>query len=454
MGRVIVAALLLFCATARAGLFDDPEFGNAGYVDIDLGGSQFLYNPPELVVLPDRRIVAAVVLNELPLQRPALKVVRLLPGGGLDPAFGVDGVATSVLAVQAVDWAYTTALAPLADGRLFVLGYTMRSENPPDGSGTIYHQMAHLVRLQSDGRIDPGFNGGTPWTGDAVLSGAILLPQGDGVTLVAMSGYCCSGANGFEARRLRADGTLDPAFGIGGVLSGSPTDSNSVGVVGLPGGGLQILNYVRPTSARPPRNYWRRYRADGSVDTAYGNGGVQEIAVTETYGMTRLHQLGDGTHLGLAGGCAMRWFDAEGRVLSALPGCAVTVPGTNARVQRYGEKWLFSGEERFGGVPPPSDGTYLHVTDRAGRVDAAFAAPQGLRWRPPDAPNASYAVAADGDARVVIARGAASGIRVRRYRDLRGADPLAEPVPALAPAVLAALGLGLLLLARRHLRAV
>lgn len=454
MWKFIFVLLLLLCANAKAALYDDTTFGNVGYVDVEIGGSQYYYDAPELVVLPDRRIVAATLLSGQAPRVPTLRIVRLLANGDRDPSFGSDGIATVVLSSQAVDWAYVTALVPLDDGRLYVLGYTMRIENPPDGSGQTYHQLAHLLRLRGDGSVDPEFNGGAPWSGDPLFSSSRLLVRSNGIVLVALSGYCCSGATGFEARALRGDGTPDPAFGIGGALSVPPAESASVGVMGLPGGGFQILHLVRPSATQSLRNYWRRYRPDGSVDTSYGNAGVQDIPLVETFGMTALHDVGDGTQLGVTSGCAMRSFDAEGRVLRVLPSCTVRMGLSNSRVQRYGEKWLFSGEERFGGVPPPTDGTYLHVTDRSGRVDEAFATPQWLRWRPPDAPTASYGVAADGDAHIVIVRGYDEGIRIRRYRDLRGSDPLTEPVPALAPAVLVLLGGLFLLLARRHLRAV
>lgn len=451
MRKVIALSMLLSCASVQAGLYDDPAFGGGGYVDVELGGSQYLYDPPELVVLPDRRIVAATMLSTAVPHVPALKVVRLLPDGGRDPAFGVDGVATVPLAPLFVDWSYVTALVPLADGRLYVLGYTVRIEHPSGGSGPVHDQRTYLVRLRSDGSIDPNFNAGSPWSGDDLMSHASVLPQDDGLLIVGPGFSCCTLGSGLQARRFHLDGSPDPAFGTGGLLSVPASGSETVGVMPVAGGGFQVLHHKPWAHGQPARNFWRRYRVDGSIEVTYGSGGEQQIPLTESFGMTQLHALGDGTQLGVRGTCPMRRFDAEGRVLAVYRDCTST-GSTNFRVRRYGEKWLFSGEERFGGVPPPSDGTYLHVTDASGRVDAAFAAPQGLRWRPPDAPNASYAVAADGDAHVVIARGTDSGIRVRRYRDLRGSDPLAEPVPALLPAATVLLCLCLLLIAGRRLR--
>jgi len=452
MWKTVAAALLLMCAHAEASLFDDTTFGNAGYVDVELGSSQYFYDPPELVVLPDRRIVVATMLSDPAPQAPTLKVARLLPGGALDPTFGTNGVATVALSAFPVDWSYVTALVPFADGGLYVLAYTMRVESV-SGGGVAYHPLAYLARLRSDGALDPGFNGGQPWTGDGRFGHGSLLVQETGVLLVAAGDACCTLGYGIEARRFRLDGTPDPGFGTGGTLSIPASFSESVGSMSVPGGGFQVFHLKPWAHGVPARNFWRRYRADGSLDTAFGEAGQQEIPLTDSFGMTHLLPLGDGTQLGVNGSCPVRWFDAEGRVLAAYTQCTRT-GSTGFKVQRYGEKWLFSGEERFGGVPPPSDGTYLHVTDRAGNFDAGFAAPQGLRWRPPDAPSASYAVAADGGAHVVIARGSSAGLRVRRYRDLRGTDPLAEPVPALAPAILVLLGGGLLLLARRRLRTV
>jgi hypothetical protein len=451
MWKTVAAALLLFCANSPASLFDDTEFGNAGYVDVDLGGSQYLYDAPELVVLPDRRIVVATIPSNPAPQAPTLKVVRLQAGGGLDPLFGTNGIVNIVLAAVPVDWSYATALVPLADGGLYVLVYTMRVE-PASGGGVVYYPLSYLVRLRSDGTLDPGFNGGQPLTGEGRFGEGRLILQDTGFLLVAPGEYCCALGYGIEARRFRLDGTLDPGFGVGGVLSVPASGSESVGAMALPGGGLQVFHHKPWAHGQPARNFWQRYRPDGSLDTAFGNAGQQEIPLTGSFGMTRLLPLGDGTQLGVNGGCPMRWFDAEGRVLAVYAQCTRT-GSSDFKVQRYGDKWLLSGEERFGGVPPPSDGTYLHVTDQAGNVDAEFAAPQGLRWRPPDSPNASYAVVADGNAHVVIVRGSGTGIRVRRYRDLRGTDPLAQPVPALAPGILVLLGGGVLLLARRRLRA-
>ncbi|HVJ62037.1 MAG TPA: hypothetical protein VM555_04920, partial [Tahibacter sp.] len=124
---------------------------------------------------------------------------------------------------------------------------------------------------------------------------------------------------------------------------------------------------------------------------------------------------------------------------------------TNPFVQAYGGKLLVSAEMRFGGTPPPTDGTYLWVLDRNGTVDRAFAEPQGDRWRPTTNPSESYAVAADGDRGVVLASDGESSLQLRRYVDVRRGVAPNQPIPALGvPAVLLLLG-GAAALARRRL---
>ena len=60
---------------------------------------------------------------------------------------------------------------------------------------------------------------------------------------------------------------------------------------------------------------------------------------------------------------------------------------------------------------------------------------------------------ADRDGRILLARRDAAGLRLFRYLDVRGV-PSAAPVPALGPAGVGLVLLGLLLLARRRLTPV
>ncbi len=453
MRHAVATLLLLLSGSIQAGLQPDPQFGNAGVVDVGLGARPVSLAAPKLFVQPDRRITLAALIGDSSPQPPTLKLIRLLPDARPDPAFGTNGVVTAALSALPVSYGAVRQLMPLADGRAFVFSSTMRIETVPGTNDPIYHPQVQLQRVRGDGSPDPAFNGGLTWTNDDPrFSGSQVLLHGDSATLVSLGVACCDATSGLVALRLRADGSTDTAFGKGGLLTVAPDASNAAGIMPLVGGGFQVLHYLSASPSGPERNFWRRYRVDGSLDTAFGPGGEQEIPLAGSFAMTRLYAVGDGTQIGADGGCPQRWLDAEGRVRATFTGCPARVPFVNARVQPYGDNWLYSGEERFGGVPPPSDGTYLFVTDRFGRIDAGFAEPQGLRWRSPEAPTASYSVAADGGTHVVLARASDEGMRVLRYRDVRGAEPVAQSVPALAAWSALLLGLALVMFVHRRLR--
>jgi len=160
--------------------------------------------------------------------------------------------------------------------------------------------------------------------------------------------------------------------------------------------------------------------------------------------MDSVWPLGDGTVLGWQGAsCPMRLFDTEGSVLSYFVACPDLPFTSRFRPQRYGEKLLFSSfVSGFSATSAPDGspyGLFLHVTDRRGVLDRGFTANADGFWQPPDQLGALYAAAADGGDRVVLARPGDNGLRVWRYRDLRGSDPLSRPVPALSPAATALL---------------
>lgn len=441
MFRTVAAAVLLAAGSAKAELYADTTFGNAGFVDVAISDVPY-FQRPTVLVQPDHRVVVAVV-PEPTVQTPPLqmRIVRLLPDGSRDTAFGANGIAALPLTSQPVQYGYVTDLQRQADGRLLVMVWMSRPGTPPAPGGTpvdILEQL--LLRLNDDGSPDATFNAGQPVvlsSGTQSLALKLLPPQADGGLLLVFT----NGNERFRARRLRADGSADTAFGSGGELIVTQPGSISSDVMSLPGGGLQVLH--RSAYGSPPRNFWRRYRGDGSLDTAFGNGGEQELILTESLPMESVGALGDGTVLGWRGSCPMRLFDAEGRVLSYLATCPDLLYTGGFRPQRYGEKLLFSGIiNGFSATSAPDGGPtglFLHVTDRRGVLDRGFTASVDGRWRPPDQSSAPYMAAADGGDRIVLVRPDDNGLRVWRYRDLRGSDPLSRPVPALKPAASALL---------------
>ncbi|HOX01366.1 MAG TPA: right-handed parallel beta-helix repeat-containing protein [Candidatus Paceibacterota bacterium] len=138
-------------------------------------------------------------------------VLRLLPGGGLDPSFGLGGVVRFDGGTEANEKLWDVSIQ--TDGKIVAAGR---------GSATGASDDVLLLRLDPEGQPDPAFGQGgviyfgNPGTGSDLAED--LLVQPDGKILVA--GQWHNGAN-TDALLLRylPDGTLDPDFGNQGVYT-------------------------------------------------------------------------------------------------------------------------------------------------------------------------------------------------------------------------------------------
>ncbi|MCQ4164545.1 hypothetical protein [Tahibacter harae] len=439
----LLAAALLFSAGAQAVMRPDPSFGSGGTAVADTAPTYYAVTP-RLVELADRRLLVGSLLDT-PV--PTLVVARRLADGAADPAFGSAGVSSVVLGAGSWNFGQLVDLLPQADGG--VLALVSWANNVPNGASTA---STALIRLGPDGNPVPGFNGGAPLLLAGLQTIATrLLTYGGDVLVFAPVATESSPAVGFRAMRVRADGTPDPAFGSGGVLSVERAGAQASDWMILPGGGFQVLYSVLGSSGLSAvSNLWQRHRADGSLDTAFGSGGEQASPWPYSQLIDRLNALPGGLQLGVRGDCIKTVLNSYGQPVRELRFCA---EGWNFRAQPLGDRLLVSGEQRTFTLPPPSDGTYLWLVDWSAAADVGFGNQPDRSWRPPDQPHDSFAVTADRDGRILLARRDAAGLRLFRYLDVRGV-PSAAPVPALGPAGVGLVLLGLLLLARRRLMPV
>jgi uncharacterized delta-60 repeat protein len=443
MFRGFAASLLLCASGAQAAIVADPGFGNGGSVVVNMQPTLF-HTTPKLGLVADGRILAAGIGDRDPGELSVLNVTRLTADGVVDAGFGSAGVST--VALSNVPWSYTwiEQMQPQADGGALLLVSLMDLDGVPPQYGAT----TLLLRLGADGRLAPGFNGGAILPLDNLQANAFKLVTQSGATLVFASAVTESGGSHMQVMRIRADGVPDPGFGTGGTLSADSAAALAMDLMALPDGGFQVLYLQRRQGGQKEYNFWRRYRADGSLNTAYGSGGDLVFISDPRRVVEKLFPLPDGYQLGANAGAAMALLDRQGQVVRQF---FYRADSTQFNAQALGDKILLSGEQRFGGVPPPSDGTYLHLIDYSGNADPGFGNPPLQGWRPPDEPNDSFAVAADRQGRILLARrDSPAGLRVFRYRDLRG-DPGSVPVPVLGPAGLSLAALGLLWLARRRL---
>src|SRR5581483_11173415 len=171
--------------------------------------------------------------------------------GSLDSSFGNNGVAT------------------ISDPHFF--GPTGEAILQPDGKIVIAGP-AGPVRLNPDGNVDTSFGTQQFFSGPAAVA---IQPDGKIVEVSFVSGV--DPAN-FSIARFDSNGTLDPSFGNGGLVStnfGGPGQATSIVLESngkiLVGGGLQNNGSTSFALAR--------YNANGSLDTGFGMSGVVTIAI-------------------------------------------------------------------------------------------------------------------------------------------------------------------------------
>jgi len=165
------------------------------------------------------------------------------------------------------------AVAIQADGKIVAAGYA------DDGTKNVFA----LARYNSaDGSLDPGFGTGgivTTPVGSVDAEGRALAIQTDG-KLVAV-GFSFNGSQEVFTlvRYNEADGSLDGAFGSGGVVTTAigSLDDRAFAVAIQPDGKIVVAGYTSAifNSAVQSSIAVVRYNTDGSLDTAgFGTNGV------------------------------------------------------------------------------------------------------------------------------------------------------------------------------------
>lgn len=185
----------------------DPDYGTGGTTNAGTGAALSLGDDIDLVLdSQERAVVAATVDSDVFL-------MRLDTDGQLDSSFGANGTVRTGLganeSVVAVDIDDT--------GRLIAVGSQM---NPTSGLKVVL-----VLRYDSDGNLDTTFDSDGWVTHDlSALTASFTINTGavDPRGRVVIGGDL-SGSSALI--RLHPDGSLDTAFGVGGVATLSATNS-------------------------------------------------------------------------------------------------------------------------------------------------------------------------------------------------------------------------------------
>jgi uncharacterized delta-60 repeat protein len=180
------------------------------------------------------------------------------------------------------------------------------------GGGTGSAPLRVLVG-DAPGTLDTSFAGtGTsvPTVPGMVLIGRALILDGDGVIV--------TGSTTTEAvtARVRADGTLDPAFGGGGVVStGTGSFSEGIGLIKLASGRIVVVGVANGNAGFTAADFGLfGYTSDGALDPGFGSSGVANFA-PGVMGFAELYSVADTGDGNLIVSGAL--FPADGTAISS-----------------------------------------------------------------------------------------------------------------------------------------
>ena len=241
----------------------DPQFGDGGVVHYehadgrdDLGFG--------LAVQPDGKIVVAGRFHDG--ADFDVLVVRFKTDGTLDSGFGVNGAVVWAGPGGGTDTGRGVAIQP--DGKIVV---ACESFTDPDKD-------AVLLRFNAAGALDDGFAQGGVFTyagtGAGDDWGFDVAVQSDG-KLVLTGGTVKDGKEDVLLLRLNPDGTLDPLFGVGGVVThgGAANEEDYGNAVRLqPDGKIIVIGAT--SNGEHFDILLLRTHPDGTPDPAFGEQGV------------------------------------------------------------------------------------------------------------------------------------------------------------------------------------
>jgi uncharacterized delta-60 repeat protein len=272
--------LLLFRLLPGGAL--DPEFGLSGRVIISDGGlsREAGYSA---VLEPDGRIVVAGERNG------NLLVARTLANGTLDGSFGTGGI---FIGRQVVGSTVRVARVPAG-------GYRLVGTFPSGASWD-----CRVAGLTAAGVLDATFGDGgfaVPTAGDAATSCISLAVQPDGRAVI---GGQRSNAQPFLARLL-PNGTVDPGF----VVNAIADRMHSVSALAMGATGKILVAGTDRSGQSSPVVV--RLLADGTLDTLYGRGGAAVVHPKLFRGSARINAIKVVANDGLVvGGNVWPWYSA------------------------------------------------------------------------------------------------------------------------------------------------
>jgi uncharacterized delta-60 repeat protein len=271
-GRIVVGGQLNYQNLADLALVRyepdgslDPSFGTGGRVVTDVAGS---YDFADRLALTGGKVV--MTGHSFTGTSWDFEAVRYDADGSLDWTFNGDGKVTTDVN-NSIDFA--AGVAVQADGKVVVAG------TAGVGSGPEAMSYVAVVRYVPTGFLDPTFDGdGRVVTairgGDNVATALAVQPDGKVVAV----GWATRSNHDFAVARYLADGALDLGFGVGGkVATGVGFFDDAAAGVAVQADG-KIVAAGRTSNGTDDDFALARYLANGSLDPSFGTGGLVTTA--------------------------------------------------------------------------------------------------------------------------------------------------------------------------------
>ena len=264
----------------------DSTFGTGGIVKTDLapvGRSSLRDNKANGIGLQrDGKIIVVGSTTDLSERGTGLDwaLARYNADGSLDPTFGPNGDGTLIVdfgSDRGIGSEQAGAVAIRPDGEFVVAGST--------GHGLPTVVALIVAKFARTGTLDASVTSDFPFLGRSFIPRLAIGFTSDG-SIVVMTDV------GFDVFQYTRGGDLDTNFGVNGVAT-MEFDRAAAGAMAVQSDGHIVLGGTKRSAFVGIGDFaLARYRADGSVDTSFGDGGT----VTTNFGP---QSFGRGTALAL-----------------------------------------------------------------------------------------------------------------------------------------------------------
>lgn len=257
------------CYVLSPGCLDVTFGAGTGKVVADISPGTDTNRARGVAIQADWKIIAAGTTTIPGTLKHNFALLRFNTDGTLDSSFGNSGVVTTSFSTGNDEgW----AVALQADGKIVVAGSAYAGQ-----WGGSSHYVFSVARYNPlDGSLDSAFGSGgkttvsfgnNSQTADTEARAVAIQPDGR----IVVGGFA---GNSGAIARLNSNGSLDATFASGGKLTSSiGAGSTSAGLVLQSDGKIVLGGWT--TGKRTGYDFaLARYNANGSTDTAFGNGGV------------------------------------------------------------------------------------------------------------------------------------------------------------------------------------